>query len=184
MTTRSLPAPIGSETRPSGFDFRLERSLVESDRFQTIALVGHPGVAYATYFAAVREAPDGEVRLIHNGRVLAHHGADASRTEDHSLRAFYNLDRELRFTWANAAALAIWGKSRAEVLGKTLEEAFPAACGSAAMEAHMYSLKSFKPFHGELTSPVLGCGVRLEIYPSASGVRVSFVTDRPSPRHS
>jgi len=34
----------------------------------------------------------------------------------------YLLDRELRFTWVNAAMLSFWGKRRDEVLGKTLAE--------------------------------------------------------------
>lgn len=89
-------------------------------------------------------------------------------------RASYNLDRDLRFLSASDLVLALWGKSRAEILGRRLTDVFPHAAGSEAFEAHLQALRSFQPFRGRVLSPMLGAEIDLEIYPSADGLRVSF----------
>lgn len=90
-------------------------------------------------------------------------------------RAVYNLDREMRFVSANDTALRYWKKTGAELIGRRMQDAFPQVVGSAPYEAHLHTLRSFRPFRGILTSPVLAKSIDLEIHPSADGVRVSFL---------
>lgn len=90
-------------------------------------------------------------------------------------RAFYKLDNDLRFLSANQVALSYWGRTAAEVIGRTLVEAFPQAVGTAPFRAHQLALRSLRPYRGRLSSPVLGSEIDLEIHPHSDGLDVSFV---------
>jgi hypothetical protein len=99
-------------------------------------------------------------------------------------RAFYNVDRGLRFLSANDAALAHWGKTSHDIVGRPLAEVFPQAPPSAAYAAHLQALRSFQRYRGVLRSPILGRDIDLEIHPSADGLRVSFAPAGARPQRS
>lgn len=88
--------------------------------------------------------------------------------------AFYLLDRKLGFLYASRRALAIWGRTQDELIGRRLVEVFPHAPGSAAYEAHRRVLRTGEEEHFEIVSPLLDHGFEVDIYPSSCGISVAF----------
>ncbi len=88
--------------------------------------------------------------------------------------AFFSLDTEWRFTYANAQATRMWGKEVEDVIGKTLWEAFPEVVGSefeteyrrAVEEQMAITFESFDASHEGWRE--------VHIYPSALGLSVYF----------
>jgi len=89
-------------------------------------------------------------------------------------RAFYTLDRDLRLLDAGPRALAVWGKSRRELIGRRLVDAFPFVQGSAMEAALTEALQTLRPVRIRMNSVVLGRSVEVEIYPVHGVVQVSF----------
>ncbi|HEX8790614.1 MAG TPA: PAS domain-containing protein, partial [Polyangiaceae bacterium] len=82
--------------------------------------------------------------------------------------AFISLDEELRVTYFNAVAERLFARKRADVLGKSLFDAFPTA--GAPLETKLREAmraRSAASFEGELTR---GARFALRVFPHAGGV--------------
>jgi PAS domain S-box-containing protein len=155
---------------------------------------------YAAEYRVVR--PDGETRWVNaRGRTLAGPDGSAVRllgaandtTDDRAggmavarlLEAmpagFYSLDPEWRFTHVNAQAERLLGRSRDELLGRVLWEAFPAAVDSIFEESFRSAVATGVPvsFDGYYPPPLNGW-YELRAWPSPDGLSVYFldVTER------
>lgn len=95
-------------------------------------------------------------------------------------RAVYNVDRDLRFITANETALVLWGKSRSDIVGRTILDVFPETQGSEPYAALQNALRDYRPFRAVLPSPVTKTLIDLEIHPGVDGLRVSFSTRGPA----
>ena len=90
--------------------------------------------------------------------------------------AFYSLDREWRFTYVNAEAEHILGRSREELLGGVIWDLFPAAVGSdfelhyrtAARTGETVAFEAYYP-------PPLDGWYELRVWPSPDGLSVYFL---------
>lgn len=91
-----------------------------------------------------------------------------------SRRAFYNVDAELRFLSANDLCLSLWGKTREELIGRSVLEVFPDIAGTDSYAALAQAMKTLKPFRKVVRSPVLHEAIELEVHPSRAGLAVSF----------
>lgn len=89
-------------------------------------------------------------------------------------RAFYQLDLSLRLLDAGPRALAIWGKSKSDVIGRHLLEVFPFAESSPVYEALVDASRTLKPKRLKADSLLLKQTVEVEIYPVNGGLQVSF----------
>jgi serine phosphatase RsbU (regulator of sigma subunit)/PAS domain-containing protein len=89
---------------------------------------------------------------------------------------FYSLDREWRFTHVNAAAERLLQRSREDLLGQVIWEAFPAAVGSEFEESYRRAAASGQPvsFHAHYPAPLNGW-YELRAWPSPEGVSVYFI---------
>jgi len=94
------------------------------------------------------------------------------------VRAFYTVDRNLRFISASQNTLALWGKSRTEVVGKGLLDLFPFAEGGPTHQGLLEALRSFRPIRVKDRSVYLAADIDVEIYPVAAGLQVSFSATR------
>jgi PAS domain S-box-containing protein len=83
--------------------------------------------------------------------------------------AFYALDHEFRFTYANRRALELWQRRAGDVLGRPLLEVFPRAAGAETHQALTEAARRREPVHIETLSPVLGRWLAVSIYPSPGG---------------
>jgi PAS domain S-box-containing protein len=94
--------------------------------------------------------------------------------------AFYAVDEEWRFTFVNGKAEELWGRSREELLGKSIWEEFPEAVGSASYRQIKWAMEEGVTTEFETISPVLGSWVAGRAYPSREGLSVYFqdVTER------
>jgi PAS domain S-box-containing protein len=121
------------------------------------------GAAYDT--TAVR---DGETRT---ARVLERMSA-----------AFYSVDPAWRFTYVNAEAERLLGRSRDELLGRTLWELYPAAVGAVFEGAFREAVATGEPavFEGYYPAPLDGW-YELRIWPGPDGLAVYFLD--VTPRH-
>lgn len=88
--------------------------------------------------------------------------------------AFYTVDREWRYTYLNMEAERIMQRPRAELLGKTIWEAFPPLCGTRfeseirqAMEQNRSS--AFEEFYVPYNT-----WKEVRIFPSSEGLTVYF----------
>jgi hypothetical protein len=88
--------------------------------------------------------------------------------------AKYRLDNRIRFSSVNESALALWRRSRTELLGRPLLEVFPQMGGQPKFQAHLDVLLARKPYVGRLASAVLQEQIDIRIVPSNAGLRVSF----------
>jgi PAS domain-containing protein len=96
--------------------------------------------------------------------------------------AFYTADRDLVILSASQAALSLWGKSPAEVIGFKLLEVFPFLAGSEILAAHLEALRTFRPVRFTTRSHFLSGTVDVEIYPVADGLQVRY-WQASSPSH-
>jgi diguanylate cyclase (GGDEF)-like protein/PAS domain S-box-containing protein len=94
--------------------------------------------------------------------------------------AFYALDRELRFTYANRHALAFWERSADEILDRPVLDAFPQGRGSDVHRALTAVLATGEAVHLETFSPVVHRWLAFDVLPSGTGLAVYFrdVTER------
>lgn len=88
--------------------------------------------------------------------------------------AFYALDRDWRFIYANRKALQAWGRSPADLIGRSAFEAFPAFAFSESHRAHERAMATGEPQRIETHSTVLDAPVEINVFPSPSGLSVYF----------
>jgi PAS domain S-box-containing protein len=155
---------------------------------------------YEAEYRVVR--PDGETRWVQaRGRALPGRDGRAERllgaaydtTDERAGEArvrrvleampagFYSLDREWRFTHLNAEAERLLGRSREDLLGHAVWDAFPAAAGSTFEESFRQALATGRPvaFDAHYPAPLDGW-YELRAWPSPDGLSVYFleVTER------
>jgi PAS domain S-box-containing protein len=87
---------------------------------------------------------------------------------------FYALDREGRFTYVNQHAERLWGRRRADLLGRKAAEIFPQWVGSDSYLAHERALALGRSQRLETVSAIVGLPVEIRIFPSPSGLAVYF----------
>ncbi|MEZ0166826.1 SpoIIE family protein phosphatase [Kineococcus sp. LSe6-4] len=181
------------------FDARLhpdDRARVGRALQESIAAVG----PYEAEYRVVR--PDGSTRWVRargqtladeTGRAVRVLGAafdtTAARDEDARIgrvlesmsSAFFSLDREFRFTYVNAEAERVLGRSRAELLGGDVWELFPEAVGSEFESRYRAVAAMGVPATFEAHYPApLDAWYEVRAWPDPDGLSVSFldVTER------
>jgi len=88
--------------------------------------------------------------------------------------AFYAIDREWRFLYANRHAERLWERRRAEILGRTIFEIFPSFADSETHRACERAMTDGRPVRIETVSRILGAPVEINVFPSPSGLSVYF----------
>ena len=151
-----------------------------------------------TYTAEYRVLlPDGRTRWIDaRGRALRDAGGrtvrvlgaaqDTTRRHDQETRvrrvlesmsaAFYSLDREWRFTYVNAEAERLLGRTRDDLLGGVLWELFPGTVGSEFEREYTTALATGQAtvFEAYYPAPLDGW-YELRAWPSPDGLGVYFL---------
>jgi serine phosphatase RsbU (regulator of sigma subunit)/PAS domain-containing protein len=146
--------------------------------------------------------PSGDTRWVHaRGRALRGAGGTADRllgaaydtTGEHALAAqvtrvleampagFYSLDREWRFSYVNAEAERLLGRSREDLLGKVLWDDWPAAINSVFEESYRSAVATGLPISFDAYYPApLDGWYELRAWPTPDGLSVYFleVTER------
>ncbi|MEA5409433.1 PAS domain S-box protein [Haloarculaceae archaeon H-GB2-1] len=94
--------------------------------------------------------------------------------------AFYVLDDEWRFTFLNERTEELLDTSEGELLGVNVWEAFPRAMQRSYREYFERAMASQEPVVFEEYSETAGSWLELHVYPSESGLSVTFqdITDR------
>jgi PAS domain S-box-containing protein len=174
------------------------------ERMHTRLLRGEPETSEARFLTR-----DGEVRWVQYStrpvwdpggkRVARFYGAaqdvterkwaeEALRESDRCVRnvlesmtdAFLATDREWRVAYVNRQAERALRRSREELLGRNLWEAYPDAVGSTFYRKYHEVIASGEPAHFEEYYPPLEGWFEVHAYPSAEGLGVYFrdVTER------
>jgi PAS domain S-box-containing protein len=155
---------------------------------------------YAAEYRVVR--PDGEVRWVEaRGQAVAGDGGTAvrlvgaaydttvaregearvARTLESMPTAFFHLDHDWRFTYANPEARRLLGGIGSDVVGHVIWELFPAAVGTEFEERYRGSVASGVPASFEAYyPPPLDAWYEVRCWPSPDGLSVYFleVTER------
>lgn len=149
-------------------DLAVEYRIVRSD-----------GVRWVEARGRVLTGPDGRaVRLLG----VAHDSTELREARDRVVRvlesmtdAFYSVDRDWRFTFLNAEAEKLLGRSADELLGRVLWEEFPAALGSDFETQFRGATESGRPTSFEAYyPPPLDGWYELRAWPGPDGLSVYF----------
>ncbi len=104
---------------------------------------------------------------------------EARRTQERLSRVlesvtdgFFALDRDWRYTYANAAAERLVGKSRDELLGRSVWEAFPPLVGSQWDREYRRAVAENRPVHFEAVYAPFGAWFETHAYPSEEGLAI------------
>ena len=129
------------------------RAICDESEGPAVRLVG---AAYDT--TTVRE---GEARV---GRVL-----------ESMPSAFFQLDRDWRFTFVNTEAERLIGSDRGHLVGQVIWDAFPAAVGTAFEDQYRRAATTGRPVSFEAPYPPLEAWYEVRAWPSPEGLAVYFV---------
>ncbi len=128
------------------------------------ALADHPGGPVERLVGAAYDttaAREGEARI---GRVL-----------ESMSSAFFQLDPGWRFTYVNAEAERLLGAGRAQLVGESIWDAFPASVGSAFEDHYRSAVSAGQPVTFEAHYPPLDAWFEVRAWPSTEGLAVYFV---------
>jgi PAS domain S-box-containing protein len=93
---------------------------------------------------------------------------------------FYAIDRDWRFIFINRQAENFWGRSREDMIGRSMLELFPAFENSEPHRVHSAAMASGVPTRVDTVSTATGAPVELRLHPSDHGLSVYFRdTTRP-----
>jgi PAS domain S-box-containing protein len=106
--------------------------------------------------------------------------ADAQAILESMGDAFYALDGEWRIVHANRRALAFWGTTAAEVVGRVIWERFPQLVGTLNERVLRQVRDEQRVITFEAPSPTTGIWVSVNVGPSGDGVTVYWrdISDR------
>ena len=90
--------------------------------------------------------------------------------------SFFSLDREWRFTYANAQAERLLRRAKHELLGRSIWEVFPQRAGSSFEREYRRALESGQPVTFEEFLAEHRAWVEIHAYPSEEGLSV-YLTD-------
>ena len=82
------------------------------------------------------------------------------------------IDRDWRLIHVNTAAERIWGRRRADLLGRGLLDVFPVLAGSDVLAMLRRAMADAKPLRREAISPILGIPVEIAVSPGSWGLLV------------
>ncbi|WP_439027748.1 PAS domain S-box protein [Haloarchaeobius sp. DT45] len=88
--------------------------------------------------------------------------------------AFLALDDEWRFTYVNEIAANVLGRSRTELLGEVVWDAFPVAADLPYYEQYTYAMSAQEPVSFEAYYPPLDLWTDVSAYPDQNGLSVFF----------
>ena len=173
------------------------------DRPRTVAALQTAIDTCGDYDAEFRIVlPTGETRWLHGrGRAVAddhgratrllgagfdttsqrHTDVRVSRVLEAMKSAFFSLDRKWRFTYVNAESERILHRTRAELLGGSIWELFPAAVGSVFEEEYRGAMATGRERVFEAYYPApLDAWFEVRAWPSPDGLSVYFldITER------
>ncbi|NML16514.1 PAS domain S-box protein [Azohydromonas caseinilytica] len=107
--------------------------------------------------------------------VAAHRvGRQLETTLERMSDGFYLLDRDWRFQYFNAAAERLLGRSRSELLGRTVWETFPAVVGSELERVYLQASGSGHTARLAYQYPPQQRWYEVTAYPSDEGLAVYF----------
>lgn len=86
---------------------------------------------------------------------------------------FYALDKDLRFTYMNRAAEEIWGLSRADLLGRKIDDIFIGLIDISLSKFHQV-LEEQSAHHFEIYSKVINRWGDMSVHPTRDGISIIF----------
>jgi PAS domain S-box-containing protein len=95
-------------------------------------------------------------------------------TLENMSEGFFTLDREWRFSYANAEAAKLWKISREKLLGSSIWDVAPRAVGTIFDEQYRRAVRHRVPVHFDAVSPLLNTWVEVRAYPTEDGLAVYF----------
>lgn len=92
---------------------------------------------------------------------------------------FYALDKDLRFTYVNKAAEDIWASSRADLIGRKIDEVFAGQIDTSISKFHQVLEEQISQNY-QVYSKVIQRWGEMNVYPSKDGISVYFhdITER------
>jgi PAS domain S-box-containing protein len=105
---------------------------------------------------------------------LRHHAAEVERILETIGEGFIALDREFRCIYVNQSAVSMFGRSRDELIGRTVWDVFPAESLHEVKRHLEAAMHSGEAGRHQVHVPGWGRWYENRIYPSADGLSVFF----------
>ena len=141
--------------------------------------------ARAEHYAAVLESQTERLRRESEDRRAAEIAAREAHQRTQAVLGgitdcVYSVDREWRFTEFNPQAERFFGLRRADVIGRTMWEVFPATVGTDVERTHRQAAAESVPVRYEAVSPSTGKWAEVHLHPTADGITAFFrdITER------
>ncbi len=95
---------------------------------------------------------------------------------------FFALDRDWRFSYLNRKAEQLFARSRADLIGRTIWEEFPALAGSVFDSEYRKAVANQVPVEFSAIFPPLGIWAEIHASPSANGLSI-YIHDITERKH-
>ncbi|HVF17893.1 MAG TPA: PAS domain S-box protein, partial [Steroidobacteraceae bacterium] len=94
--------------------------------------------------------------------------------------AFYAVDRDWRVTYVNQRALDYFGRTREQLIGKSIWDEFPAGKDTVVETAYRRAMREQRAQSFELMSPLSRRWIEIHAYPTPQGLAINFrdITER------
>lgn len=169
-----VSVPVVAHGSLSGFLAIIRKSkLTAEEQWQLSALADQAAIALNN--ARLHEFQTGEAMRQRAESLAALR--DSNRKINNILESitdlYYQLDQEWRFIDINRVTLERFGKSREELLGKSIWEVYPMAVGSELDKQLRRAIEQMVPVHFEVASKIIpGAWFEAHAYPTRSGLSV------------
>lgn len=149
-----------------GFGFRQTRSFKRDEQEFLLALALQCSLAIERVHLIESERRTRERALTE--------AAQSAQTLDSMSDCCVSFDRDLRFTYLNRSAAAMYGRSARSLIGKRLFSEFPQSRTSPFGPAALAAMRTGEPFTLEYDSAVMGRWIEVRGYPTPDGVSAIF----------
>ena len=134
---------------------------------------------FLSSFVDITDRKRAEENLRESERYLATANRQKAEILESISDCFYALDKDLRFTYVNKASEEIWGLSRADLIGRKIEDVFAGQI-DVSLSKFNQVLKEQTPQNYQVYSEVIQRWGEMSVYPSQDGISVYFqdITER------
>jgi PAS domain S-box-containing protein len=157
----------------SGEPLRCEKYNQDTSRWYEIVVFSYTNGLLGEQFIDITKRKKAEEELREKTKQLD----DANRQKEDILESisdcFYVLDKDLRFTYVNKPAEEIWGLSRADLIGRKIEDVFPGIIDISLSKFHQV-LEEQSYQHYEVYSKVINRWGDMGVYPIRDSISVYF----------
>ncbi|MEN3953351.1 PAS domain S-box protein [Iodidimonas sp. SYSU 1G8] len=183
----SVPAALSHVVHPSDRQAMVDgwrQALKTSSSFETEARIRRSDDVYRWFRTRILPVTDADGRIDHwfGSAIDINESREAQerliRENDRILNSisdgFYAVDDQWRFTYVNSSTERMLERSSADMIGRTIWEAFPETAGTTLEERYRYSRTSGESVRFPFHYPPMARWFEIRTFPHSTGLSVYF----------